>query len=206
MFADVSTCRPVHASVGHGQLPVVEEPVLLLHGGEAPCSQGVFLDVIDAPLNLPLVAGRVGTRGQEHGPLMFADGADLGVDLRVEPVGLLHGRLEIVQDQPSGDVAEVPAGALKAAKQVIGSLAVDSLAVALAGVDSHWADGYSEAGAQASSWESQASTGQRRGLAPSRGAQGLVLARRRLVPSRGAQGLVLAVGQPVECDGRRSRG
>src|SRR4051795_6782488 len=137
MFADVSTCRPVHASVGHGQLPVVEEPVLLLQGGEAPSSQGVFLDVIDAPLDLPLVAGRVGARRQEHGPVMFAEGADLGVDLRVEPVGLLHGRLEVVQDQPPGDAAEVPEGALKAAKEVIGSLAVDSLAVALAGVAEH---------------------------------------------------------------------
>ncbi len=98
VFADVSTCGPVHAGVGHGQLPVAEEPVLLLQAGEAPAPQGVLLDVVDAPLDLPLVAGRVGARRQEHGAVVLAEGADLGVDLGVEPVGLLHGGLEVVQD------------------------------------------------------------------------------------------------------------
>ena len=296
MFADVSTCGPVHASVGHGQLPVVEEPVLFLQGGEAPPSQGVFLDVIDAPLDLPLVAGRVGTRWQEHGPVMFAEGADLGVDLRVEPVGLLHGRLEVVQDQPPGDAAEVPEGALQAAEEVIGGLAVDDLAVALAGVAEHDAEhmglaplavGADDRGSGAEidlglvarlaldATEGQllrllesadepadavvatheavvgdqvlvdplcaeaevalgpdqlpprltatgptaamsCGSGVEPGVASVNLGSAVVLlraegalagfARRRPLPSRGAHWLVLAVGQPVECDGRRSRG
>ena len=45
-----------------------------------------------------------------------------------------HGRLEVVQDQAPGHPAEVPEGALQAAEEVVGGLAVDGLAVALAGV------------------------------------------------------------------------
>src|SRR3954471_737154 len=52
------------------------------------------------------------------GAVVLAEGADLGVDLGVEPVGPLHGRLEVVQDQPPGDPAEVPEGALQAAEEV----------------------------------------------------------------------------------------
>src|SRR5512135_3252792 len=134
MFADVPTCRPMHTGVGRRRLPVAEEPVLFLQTREAPPPQGVLLDVVDAALDLPLVAGRVGACRQEHGPVVFAEGADLGVDLRVEPVGRLHGGLEVVQDQAPGHAAEMPEGALQAAEEVVGGLAGDGLAVALAGV------------------------------------------------------------------------
>src|SRR6478752_2209759 len=134
MVADVPTCSPVHARVGHGQLPVAEEPVLLLQAREAPAPQGVFLDIVDAALDLPLVARRVGTRWQEHGAVVLAEGADLGIELGVEPIGLLDGRLEVVEDQASGDPAEVPEGILEAAEEVVGGLAEYSLTVGLAGV------------------------------------------------------------------------
>jgi hypothetical protein len=110
---------------------------LLLQAGEAPAPQGVFLDVVNAPLNLPLVARRVGTRWQEHRAVMFAETADLGVDLGIEPVGLLHGRLEVIQDQSPGHPAKATEGPLQAAEEVVGGLAVDRLAVRLAGVAEH---------------------------------------------------------------------
>jgi hypothetical protein len=43
----------------------------------------------------------------------------------------------IIDDQPPGDPAEMPEGVLQAAEEVIGGLAVDRLAVALAGVAEH---------------------------------------------------------------------
>src|SRR5262249_39377721 len=46
----------------------------------------------------------------------------------------LYGRPEVVQDQVSGDTAEVTEGALQAAEEVIGGLAIDRLAIGLAGV------------------------------------------------------------------------
>ena len=46
----------------------------------------------------------------------------------------VHGGLEVVQDQAPGHPAEVPEGVLQAAEEVVGGLAVDGLAVALAGV------------------------------------------------------------------------
>ena len=105
-----------------------------------PPSQGVVLDVVDALLDLPLVAGRVGPGGQKHGAVVLAEGADLGVELGIEPVGLLHGGLEVVQDQPPGHAAEVAEGILQAAEEVVGGLAVDDLAVGLAGVAQHDAE------------------------------------------------------------------
>jgi hypothetical protein len=128
------SCRAVYASVGHRQFPVAEEAVLFLQTGEGPSPQGVFLDVVHASLHLPLVAGRVRSGGHEHRPIVFAEGADLGVELGVEPVGLRDGRLEVVQDEAARDPAEVPEGVLQAAEEVVGGLAGDDLAVALAGV------------------------------------------------------------------------
>src|SRR5487761_2115417 len=134
MFADVSTCRPVHSCVGHGLFPVAAILVLFLQADEALASQGVFLDVVHAPLDLPLVSWHIRTCWQEHRAVMFAEGADLRVDLRVEPIRLLHGRLEVVQDKAPGHPAEMPEGVLQAAEEVLGGLAVDRLAVGLAGV------------------------------------------------------------------------
>ena len=64
---------------------------------------------------------------------MLRKGADLGVDLRIEPVGLGDGGAEIVQDQPLGHAAEIPEGVLQAAEKGFGGLAADDLAVGFAG-------------------------------------------------------------------------
>ena len=65
---------------------------------------------------------------------MLGEGAHLGIELGIEPVGLRHGRLEVVQDQAAGHAAEVAEGVLEAAEEVVGGLAGDGLAEPLAGV------------------------------------------------------------------------
>ena len=71
---------------------------------------------------------------------MLAEGADLGVELGIEPVGLLHSGLEVIQDQPPRHSAKMAKGTLDAAEEVVGGLAVDGLAVGLAGVGQHDAE------------------------------------------------------------------
>ena len=140
VLADLTARGAVDPGVGHGQLPVQQEAVLLLQAGEASPLEGIVLNVVDTLLDLPLVAGRVGPRGPEHDAVMLAEGADLGIELGIEPVGLLHGGLEVIQDQPPRCSAEVAEGILDAAEEVVGGLAVDDLAVGLAGVRQHDAE------------------------------------------------------------------
>ena len=140
MLADLAARGAVDPGVGHGQLPVEQEAILLLQAGEASPFEGVVLDVVDAFLDLPLVAGCVGPRGPEDQAVVLAKGADLGVELGIEPVGLLHGGLEVIQDQPPWYSAEVAEGTLDAAEEVVGGLAIDGLAVGLAGVGQHDAE------------------------------------------------------------------
>jgi hypothetical protein len=54
--------------------------------------------------------------------------------LRIEPVGLGDCGLEVVDDQRPGHPAKVPEGILQAADELLGCLAINHLAVALAGM------------------------------------------------------------------------
>ena len=99
--------------------------------------RALSLGIVDAFLDLPLVTGRAGSSGPEDTAVILAEGANLGVELGIEPVGLLHGGLEVVQDQPSRRSAEVAEGVLDAAEEFVGGLAVDGLAVGLARVRQH---------------------------------------------------------------------
>ena len=65
---------------------------------------------------------------------MLGEGAQLGVQFRIKPVGRLDAGFEIVEDQHLGHAAEVPEGIFQAANEVLGRLPVDGLAVALARV------------------------------------------------------------------------
>jgi len=63
---------------------------------------------------------------------MFAKGLDLGMNIRIVPVGILYGGPEIIDDQGPGHTAEMPEGILQAANEVIGGLTIDYFAVCLA--------------------------------------------------------------------------
>ena len=62
--------------------------------------------------------------------------AELG-ELRIKPVGLDDGCLEVVDHERVSDTTEVLEGVLKATNEVVGRLCKHSLAVALAGMREH---------------------------------------------------------------------
>ena len=66
--------------------------------------------------------------------VVLAERLHLGRQLGIEPVGMRHGRLEVVDDQRSRHAAEMPEGVFQAAQKVIGRLRKGGLAVALAAV------------------------------------------------------------------------
>jgi hypothetical protein len=140
MLADLAAGGAMDPGVGDGQLPVQQEGVLLLQAGEASRLEGIALDVVDALFDLPLVPRRAGSRGPEDKAVVLAEGADLRVELGIEPVGLRHGGLEVIQDQPSRYSTEVTKRIFDAAKEIVGGLAIDGLAVSLARVRQHDAE------------------------------------------------------------------
>ena len=108
--------------------------------GEASCLEGIALDVVDAFFDFSLMTRRAGSRGPENESVVLGEGADLGIELGIEPVGLLHGRLEVIQDQPPRCSAKVTEGVLDAAEKVVDCLAIGCLAVSLARVGQHDAE------------------------------------------------------------------
>ena len=52
--------------------------------------------------------------------------------IRIIPVSILYGSLEIIDDQGSGNPAEIPEGIFQTTNEVVGALVVKSLAIALA--------------------------------------------------------------------------
>src|ERR1700733_9966317 len=137
MLAHLAASRAVDPGVSHGQLPVEQELVLFLQAGEASPFECVVLNVVDALLDLTLVARCVGPRRPERQAIMLTKGLDLGVELRFEPVGLLHRSPEVIQNQAPWCSTEMAESTLEATEEVVGGLAVDSLAVSFAGVGQH---------------------------------------------------------------------
>src|SRR5271169_593155 len=136
-LADLLADRAVNTGVGHRGFPVEEMFILLLQARETVALQPILLDIIDAAFDLPLVPRRARLRGQDHATVMLTERLDLGIQVRVVPVGLLDPRLEIVDYQDLGHAGKMPKGVLDAANEVLGRLAVDCFAVALAAVRKH---------------------------------------------------------------------
>ena len=102
--------------------------------------EGVSLGVLHAAFDLALVTGHVRLGGQEHACRSAGEGLQLGIDLRVVPVGPGHGGLQVVDHQPLGHAAEIPEGVLQALHEGFRGLPPDGLAVALAAVREHDAE------------------------------------------------------------------
>ena len=62
---------------------------------------------------------------------MLAEGPHFGVELGIEPVGLLHRRAEVIKDQPPRCSAKLAEGILDAAEKLVSGLAEDDLTVGL---------------------------------------------------------------------------
>ena len=109
-----------------------QEAVLRLQAGEGPGLQRVVLHILHAGLDLPFVPRHVRLGRQDHRAVVPAERLELGNQLGIEPVGMLHRRLEIVDDQRLGNAAEVREGVLQAADEVLRRLGERRLAIRLA--------------------------------------------------------------------------
>lgn len=93
--------RAVDAVIRDVALPVLQESVLVGETGEASAAQGVVLDILDASLDLALVARDAGLGRQRRRVVVRTEGAQLRIDLRIKPVRLDQRRLEVVRRRSS---------------------------------------------------------------------------------------------------------
>ena len=98
MLAYLKARCAVDPRVGHRELPLPQKTVLLFQTGEDSPFERVVLGIADTVLDLSLVAGHVRPRGQEHETVMLTEGPHFGIELRIEPVGLVHRRAKVIQD------------------------------------------------------------------------------------------------------------
>src|SRR3954452_6499794 len=124
----------VQPGVGDGAFPVKQKQILLFEVGESSSLQAIVLNVSNAAFDLALVLGLVGSVGQHGNAVMIRKRAQLGIEVGVEPVSLLNGRFEVVEDETSGHTAEMIKGILKGKNEVLCSLPRDGLAIGLAGI------------------------------------------------------------------------
>ena len=135
-FAHLLLRRAVNPRVGDACFPLGEMLVLLLQAGEGASFQAVALDILDSAFHFPLVPGHVGLGGQDHGAVVLAERLHLRRQHGIEPIGMLHRRLQVVDDQRLGHAAEMGEGIFQTAEEVLGGLREGRFAVAFAASDS----------------------------------------------------------------------
>ena len=133
-LGDLLLDRAVNARVGHGRFPLHQELVLLRQARKLAAPEGIFLDVVDSGLDLALMAGHGGLGGGQDGAVVPAEVHELGIEIGVEPVGLQHGRLQIIRNEACGDAAKVSERVFRAPDERLRILAPDRLRVALPGM------------------------------------------------------------------------
>jgi len=74
--------------------------------------QPVGLNVFDPGFDLAFVARHRRLGRQDHGAIMFAERHHLGIEFRLEPIDLLDGGAQVVDDQRAYRPAKVPEGIL----------------------------------------------------------------------------------------------
>jgi hypothetical protein len=99
---------------------------------EGTALERVIFDILYAFFNFAFMAWGIRLCRQNHRAVMFAKGLDLGMDVRIVPVGIFYSRFQIVDNQGPGDTTKVPKGILQTANEVVGGLTIDDLAVRLA--------------------------------------------------------------------------
>lgn len=94
-------CRRVSA-IGDGAFPVGEKEILRREAGKLAALERVGLGVFYAGLDLAFVSRHPGFGRQQRGAVVFAEGAQLRIELGVEPVGLEDRGLQIIGDEGGG--------------------------------------------------------------------------------------------------------
>ena len=122
----------VDASVRYSAFPVTQVSVLFFQAGEAASLQCVVFDIGDASFHFTFVAGRSGFGGQQYRAIVLAERLNLGIEFGIEPVGLRHGGLQVVDDESTGYATEVEKRVLDTANKRFGALPINHFAVAFA--------------------------------------------------------------------------
>jgi len=131
-LAHLSSRRAVNTRVRNGSLPSQKIFILFAQTLEGLSLQGIVLNVVNAALDFALVTRRVGLGGKNRRVVVCAKCQHLRVDVRIEPVRLRDGRLQVVGDQRLGHTAEVVEGIFDAADELLGGLAEHHFAIGLA--------------------------------------------------------------------------
>ncbi len=124
-FSDLLASRSVDACVSDGLFPVQQVFVLLSQAGERATFECVLLNVVHAPFDFALVARRSRFGRQQDRAVMLAETLQLGIEVRIVPVGFDHGRFEVVRNQRFRNAAKMPKGVFQNGNQVVGGLPKD---------------------------------------------------------------------------------
>jgi hypothetical protein len=89
-FAYLLARGSVNALVGRRGLPLAQEKILRRQTVEAAAFDGIVLRVLHRRFHLALVPRHGGFGGQDHRPVMPCELFELGIELRIIPVGLDH--------------------------------------------------------------------------------------------------------------------
>src|SRR5258705_294537 len=120
------------ARVCHVLLPVGQKMVLRRQTLKAPSLDCIVLRILDPGFHLALVSRHRWLGRQNHGAVMASKLLQLGVNLRIVPIGLDHARLEVVDDNGGWNPAQIPKGIFQTSDEALSSLAPHRLAVTLA--------------------------------------------------------------------------
>ena len=122
----------VDAPISDRAFPLVQVLVLRGQTGEGASAEGVVLHIGDAVLDLAFVFRGPGAARQDGASVMLGEAGQLGVEARIEPVGMEDDRLEVVEVEGPGDTAKGPPRVLETTDELLGVLAEEGLTVGLA--------------------------------------------------------------------------
>jgi len=132
VLGDLAFGGAVDAGVGDCFFPMGEVGVLGGETLEVVAFERAVFDIADAAFDFAFVLGRVGTAWHDAGAVVSAEGFELGIDIRIEPVGAQHGGFQIVDIEDLGHAAEVPEGVFQTAQKGFRILAEHGFAVTFA--------------------------------------------------------------------------
>ncbi len=127
----------MNAGIGHTVFPLQQKLVLFGQTLEQPSLERVVLHIFDPGLDLAFVAWRIGLGGQNDRLIMLGKRQDLGIKLRIEPVGLGDRRPQIINDGGVGHAPKITKRIFQTPDEVLGGLLPDRFAIAFTRMTEH---------------------------------------------------------------------